>query len=380
MVFSTNQVRQLFVVNNVATTLANPGDAKAIEITGINGDTSKPAYMIQSLNADGDPVKSDYIIKPQIRQINIRTAANLHVNKPAISITNTKTVMSGTPATGDYTDGDTFYINFTFPAFISLTNEEDFTKTVSMRYNYNKQGVPYTTEKWGNVALKDNWAVQMAKAIYDAFNARQNMDNTLIEVGMKQNTVSNNSVWNEVIIVAKDPIWRRGLSENRLNDFTISNLTFENLHNPELSSLPLENNSRVIVYGSQSNSVMGNAFSSYTFPTGDTTVLATVPDYYIKDGKMIADLEYFCMGERGDIYRMKGWPNFIETRYLVKPDKEYDVVDIHHYYQGEGTNDDKSEKVTTLVFKVADNGTSQLASVTDTDDLWELLTTGTVGD
>lgn len=360
MVFSTNQVRQLFVVNNVATTLANPGDVKAIEIAGINGDTSKPAYMIQSLNADGDPVKSDYIIKPQIRHISIKSYSTLTTPLPYKAITNSLT--AGT----DYHNGDIFYVNFTFPAYISLTNEEDMTKTVAMRYNYNEQGVVYTSETYSGVTLLNNWAAQMAKALNSAFNARQNMDNTLLSFGFASGTT------NIVYIATKEPVWRRGIAENRVNTYNVSNLTFEDLYNTNLSTLPLENGSRIKTYGTVSE--LSAAVAGYY----DGATSTSTPVIVMQDGKMIADLEYFCMGERGDTYRMKGWPNFIETKYLVDPTKRYDVVDIHHYYQGEGTNDDKSEKVTTLVFKVADNGTSQLASVTDTDDLWELLTTGTV--
>jgi len=69
----------------------------------------------------------------------------------------------------------------------------------------------------------------------------------------------------------------------------------------------------------------------------------------VKDGKKIADLEYFCMGERGDIYRYKGFPNVIPTTYLVDPKKEYDTLEIHYSFKDSGNSDYKSEKDLTLV-------------------------------
>lgn len=76
----------------------------------------------------------------------------------------------------------------------------------------------------------------------------------------------------------------------------------------------------------------------------------------IPNGHKIADLEYFCMGERGDQYRMIGFPNVIRTKYLVNPDNKYNVIDIHYAYVGSNENVQKSEKtITLLVPKVGAN-------------------------
>ena len=76
-------------------------------------------------------------------------------------------------------------------------------------------------------------------------------------------------------------------------------------------------------------------------------------DTTIPNSKQLADLEYFCMGERGDQYRNVGWPNVIPTKYILNgedPDG-YDVLDIHYYYEGAGENPQKSEKDITIVAK-----------------------------
>ena len=69
----------------------------------------------------------------------------------------------------------------------------------------------------------------------------------------------------------------------------------------------------------------------------------------IGNGKEIADLEYFCMGERGDMYRGIGFPNNIVTTYLVDPTKTYYTFDIHYAYVGNNESVQKSEKDITIV-------------------------------
>lgn len=80
----------------------------------------------------------------------------------------------------------------------------------------------------------------------------------------------------------------------------------------------------------------------------------------VENGKIIADLEYFCMGERGDQYRNVGWPHVIPTKYLVNPTNKYNIIDIHYAWQGAGENVQKSEK--TLSIAVPKIGANNQAS------------------
>lgn len=73
------------------------------------------------------------------------------------------------------------------------------------------------------------------------------------------------------------------------------------------------------------------------------------PGLYIGNGHDIADLEYFCMGERGDQYRMIGWPNIVPTKYMVDSTKEYYTLDIHFAFTDDGANSYRSEKEVTIV-------------------------------
>ena len=77
-------------------------------------------------------------------------------------------------------------------------------------------------------------------------------------------------------------------------------------------------------------------------------VKETEPSGKVENGKIIADLEYFCMGERGDQYRNVGWPHVIPTKYLVNPTNKYNIIDIHYAWQGAGENVQKSEKTLSI--------------------------------
>ena len=82
----------------------------------------------------------------------------------------------------------------------------------------------------------------------------------------------------------------------------------------------------------------------------------------INNGKKMADLEYFCMGERGDQYRNQGWPNVIPTKYLVDSTKGYDVIDIHYSFSDTGVNSQKSEKDITIIVPTNTSESNNLKS------------------
>lgn len=71
--------------------------------------------------------------------------------------------------------------------------------------------------------------------------------------------------------------------------------------------------------------------------------------------EILADYEYFCLGERGDQYRGIGWPNNVETKGEIDPtsDAYEDIVTVHYYEDLPNEAVQKSEK--TVVF-VCTNG------------------------
>lgn len=93
-------------------------------------------------------------------------------------------------------------------------------------------------------------------------------------------------------------------------------------------------------------------------------------------GYKLAELEYFCMGERGDQYRMMGYPNHIETEYKIVPGTAYDVIDVEYFYNDTKEGVQKSNKVITIAapneiattLVAALGGTAESAYTISTDD------------
>ena len=71
----------------------------------------------------------------------------------------------------------------------------------------------------------------------------------------------------------------------------------------------------------------------------------------LHNGKKIADLEWFCMGERGDVYRGMGYPNNFEFSPLVNPAATYGyhVIELAYYYAGDAEDIQRSPKEIVIV-------------------------------
>lgn len=67
-----------------------------------------------------------------------------------------------------------------------------------------------------------------------------------------------------------------------------------------------------------------------------------VPANYV-----LADLEYFAYGERGDYFRGNNWPNNVEPTYAISPKStdEYDVLSVEYYWSGEAENVQRSPRL-----------------------------------
>lgn len=75
------------------------------------------------------------------------------------------------------------------------------------------------------------------------------------------------------------------------------------------------------------------------------------PSAIVKNGKKIADLEWFAFGERADIYRGAGYPNNFEFAPLVNPAATYGyhVIELTWAYQGDAEDIQKSPKEIVIV-------------------------------
>ena len=72
------------------------------------------------------------------------------------------------------------------------------------------------------------------------------------------------------------------------------------------------------------------------------------------NGKLVADMEWFYMGDRADHFRGVGYPNNFETVYLADPAQDFELMDIEYFYAGDAEDVQRSKKFITIA--VPENG------------------------
>lgn len=274
-----------------------------------SGRNMAEGFRFMYVNPKGEIMSSDLIWRQSIRSIKLTKEADLETKLPEWEITFSQP--SGLTTNMQAGDGNVYYIDFRFPAFQNATDEEVMTKTVSFVW---KSG--------------HNWADDAAAAINKAFKEAHNLYNKLIVASAASSTKVN--------VYAPAGKWIRGIHSNKPNQVFISDPEVEILNDNSLNTIPGSNAYRVKTCGT----------------SADVTVNGT---HTVRNSANIADLEWFCMGERADTFRYAGWPNYVATEYMVDgtDPNGYDVLDIHFYFQGEGFVDDKSEKQLTIVAPAA---------------------------
>ena len=314
MAFSTNQARQIYVVNAVT---SKDNVAKAGDIALTN---DKTGLYFTYMNALKEPMRSDLVLPKQITYVKSSTPTYRNLKEYTIEMD--PNVNLGSPISGqDYivkvafkqwggmSDEDQY---FKFGAVHGIANMsvDTFMKTlaVSLANSFSREASPLvqifcnTTEVKGNAKIKDN-------EIY---------------VNGTELDISNAT---KVVIREVEQPWRRGVMASTPVYFDVEDYT--------------------VTY------------------QGDEVHWATISDTTsdankVGNGTTVADMEYFYMGERGDQYRGINWPHNLDTTYLVDPTKDYYSLDIHYYTDESGVDVERSEKDILLV------STSSLATLAKT--------------
>lgn len=303
-VFSTNQNHHLFVANeykevanaDAAKTFAN--DAKVGTIALREVDKACPTIYFLYKGAD-TTLKSDYIPVRNISYVKARTAKELRVPFKSQKIALDKTINEGNPVVG-----------------------QDYILRIELTH-------------WIGMSENDMYFKEAAVHVFDTMTA-ENFYKAMVH--------SLNLNFAREIGATKD--------SNPYLDFKAGADGITITEKPQPWSLGLESQEPVLF----------NAVPTTIYVNGSDVTWGTVTDATPKvsavdpstgngigNGHKIADLEWFCMGERGDQYRYMGYPNYIPTKYLVDPEKEYHVLDIHYAFTDEGTHSYRSEKDLSIV-------------------------------
>lgn len=287
-VFSTNQVRHLYVANKVEDALATKGGVSVLSDAEGN-------VFIKHLGAGG-VTRTDIIDPKLVTYAKHTTAAKLQEKPKKVTVT----IVDLPGVSFDC------MLSVVLSQYVGMSDDD---RTV--KYALAKADVADTS-----ISLAKRLAISLAKNLSkEPQKSLKVLYGTTEVTALTKETALTEDVATITIEAVEQP-WTRGLNAGRLAQFTV-------IANP------------VTIEGVESSAW--------------ATVTEGVSDTVIKDGHKIADLEYFCMGDRADVYRGMAWPHVVPTEYLVDPEKEYDVIDIHYSYKGTCEDSQLSEKDLTLV-------------------------------
>ena len=307
MAFSTNQTRQLYVAKVLptdATPVTNAGDIK------VKADTVKSHLYFEYMGAGGQ-TRSDLLNIKSISYAKATDAEKLRRPLSKVKIILDPTVNSGNPVAGQ-----DYILKIAFRNYLSLSEEDQSTKFGMVHAVTGMNTSSFYKELI--LSLVNNFTPEEStflKFYIETGGTSATAAGTLAEVtkATKPSTLTGN--YTGIVIEEKEQEWILGTYSQRPVNFKV---------------------------------LLGTITSDGDERTWN--VVNKIPSTsFIKNGKTIADMEYFYMGERGDIYRNIGFPNVIPTKYLVDPTVEYNTLDIHFSHQDGGEGVQKSEKDITIV-------------------------------
>ena len=324
--FSTNQVRQLYVVKSVKNDDTHVLSSDVVGKTSLQFDTAKNHMYLEYKGAD-NLMRSDLIDINNILYAKSTKATSMDYKMKSSTIKLDANVNGGAPVAGqDYilriafrqhvgmSDEDQYFKYGMVHAYAGMQADE-FYKVLaqSLAKNFSREVTPlikievHSTATFSKGGFDSNGYMVVTPSTKD--NRKQNNTNPYYN-GSNAIVVDIDSIR----ITEVEQPWKLGVMAQTPVYFTVQPTT-------------------ITVNGDE------RIWATVTNSTNGT----------LGNGKNIADLEYFCMGERGDIYRGIGFPNNIATTYLVDPTKKYSVFDIHYAYVGSNEAVQKSEKTITLV-------------------------------
>nr|DAG90851.1 MAG TPA: Structural protein [Crassvirales sp.] len=299
--FSTNQVRQLYVAKALKTPRVLAADTAGS--IAVKNDTAKNHLYFEYKGAD-NLMRSDLIDIKNILYAKATDADDMAHELKAVTVTLDSEVSAAPVAGQDY------ILRIAFKQYVGMSDEDQYFK-YGMVHAYAGMTASDFYKKLA-LSLAKNFSREIVPLV--KFILTDSSDEAVpVDATTKESSLTG--TYKALVIDEVEQPWRLGIMEQTPVYF-------------EVQPVPVTVNGDERIWGK---------------------VEETDPAGTIANGKKIADLEYFCMGERGDMYRGIGYPNNIPTTYLVDPTVKYNVIDIHYAYVGSNESVQKSEKTITLV-------------------------------
>lgn len=298
--FSVNQVRQLYVATTLKTPHVLASDAAGS--IAVKNDTAKSHLYFEYKGAD-NLMRSDLIDTKNILYAKATKADDMAHDLKSVTIALDSNVNGGAPVAGQ-----DYILRIAFKQYVGMSDEDQYFK-YGMVHAYAGMDA---SEFYKVLAV--SLAKNFSREVVPLINIKIKTASATTEVTPTTKVADLTDTYTGVVVTEVEQPWRLGVMAQTPVYFTVQ-------------SVPVTVNGDERHWATLTESTSGS----------------------IGNGKTIADLEYFCMGERGDMYRQVGWPHNIPTTYLVDPTKTYCVFDIHYAYVGSNESVQKSEKTITIV-------------------------------
>lgn len=303
-VFSTNQVRQLYVANAYKTPHVLATDAAGS--IAVKNDTAKNHLYFEYKGAD-NLMRSDLIDIKNILWAKATDAAKMSHELKSVLVKLDTDVNGGNPVAGQ-----DYILRIAFRQFIGISDADQYFK-YGMVHAYTGMAAEKFYAKLA-LSLVQNFSRELTPLV--KFYLESGADSkTYDEVTPATKEDALTKKYTGIVIEEVEQPWKLGKVAQTPVYFEVQPTT-----------IIVDGDERI--WGKVEDAELANS---------------------VNNGKAIADLEYFCMGERGDMYRGVGYPNDITTTYLVDPSKPYYTLDLHYAYVGSNEGAQKSEKDITIV-------------------------------
>lgn len=314
--FNTNQTRHFYVAKAIDSSVATPGDINL-------GTTATGEFFFTYRNADGLLTRSDLIRANSVRSLKKAVAADMDIKLMASTIT----LASSVDLSNNI--GKAFNLVINLRQFMSYDASDSiaFTATVVADSTNTADDADFYTALAKAIALA---MPKLPEAPFKIFLDGNEVTKNTSDSDLSSYGASADSV----VLVPAPQKWIRG----------------------KMSNEPLELD---IVSSLRSSNTEDIAWADIDVAPSEITDNEVISSSY-----KIADLEYFALGERGDVYRGSFWPNNYEPTYMVDVAKQYDMVSIEYYWQGGAENVQKSPRLLEIACEISGSG-SQASSVAE---------------
>lgn len=325
-IFTVNQVNQVYVVNGATAevvSLSKSADIDKAKVGSIGVGTTPDGESVYFKHVGVAGInRTDLIDKNKIAYGTVTYANAMERKLKAIKVTiNSEALKSSKPLVGqDYI----LRLKFAQVSCPSVDNQ------------YWKFGAVHVTTGMTASDFYKKMAISLVRSMNREVVKLVSiwLGNTEVTANTKESDLTGS--YNSLTIKEVEQDWILGLKQQHPLNFSVEPSTVKN-EGVELFWADV-----IDSYGQKTT---GGVEPVKTVETTNVPDAAGV----VKNGKKMADYEYFYMGERGDQYRMVGYPNYIPTKYLVDPSKEYDTIGIHFSYIGDNHSVQKSEKDVTFI-------------------------------